>query len=144
YESRGFLWRYDSAQSPAADQAPIDDLFKMILGTKVRYFLDANNQVERTEGVDELVKRLNVLEGAKLKPGMTWDNKALDKVLNRIRPGPTQPLEGIAMMVRSMYGREHFKSKMDSSFLPGNAVQPGDTWSYSRESQGQSLFSPGM
>jgi hypothetical protein len=33
---------------------------------------------------------------------------------------------------------------MDSAFLPGNAVQPGDTWNYSRESKWHNLFNVGV
>jgi hypothetical protein len=122
------------------DQSPIAGLFKTIMDAKVRYFLDANNQLERMEGVDELVKRLNVLEGAKLKPGMTWDNNALDKVLKRMISDGPQPLEGIVAALRIMFSKNHFKNKIDSSFFPGKAVQPGDTWNYSHELRGHDLF----
>jgi hypothetical protein len=145
YESGdGFLWQYDSGRTSAVNESPVSDLFKTIMDAKVRYFLDANNQVERMEGVDELVKRLNVLQGAKLKPGMTWDNKALDKVVNRIISGAQRPLEGVAAGLRIMYSKDHFTNRVDSSFLPGNAVQPGDSWSYSREWRKQSLLNVGI
>jgi hypothetical protein len=137
------LWRYDSAQGSAAGPSQIADMFKTIMGARIRYFLSAENQVERIEGVDEMLKRLNVFEGAKLKPGMTWDNKALDKVLKRIISGTRQPDESTAWGLRKMFNEEHFKSKLDSSFFPGKAVKPGDTWTVSRESRKnkRSLFS---
>jgi hypothetical protein len=136
FDSGGYVWRYDSAQSSAADQSEIARLVKIMLGGKVRYFLDANNQIERMEGVNELVDRLNVYEGAKLKPGMTWDNQALDKVLSRIRSGARQPLDdNITFGLKSMFNEDYFKSKLDPSFLPRKAVQPGDTWTFSRESR---------
>jgi hypothetical protein len=146
FESGGYLWRYDSARSSSADQSSIAGLLKTIMSAKVRYFLDANNRVERMEGVDELVKRLNVLEGAKLKPGMTWDNKALDKVLNRLISGARQPLENIDSALRMMFNEDYFRTRIDSSFLPGKAVQPGDTWSFSREwlKHGRNLFNAGV
>jgi hypothetical protein len=134
-DSGGCLWRYDSARSSAADSAQIAGLFKTIMGTKVRYFLDADNQVERMEGVAELVNRLHTFEGAKLKPGMTWDNKALDKVLTRIISGRREPFEDTAWGLRKMFTEDHFKSKLDTSFFPAGAVHPGDTWTFSRESR---------
>ena len=103
------------------------------MGAKVRYFLDANDQVERMEGVDELVKRLNFTEGAKLKPGMTWDNQALDNVINRILSGARRPLVADTTWLRNMFNEEYFKKKLDPSFLPAKAVQPGDTWNFSGE-----------
>src|SRR5260370_24512145 len=111
-----------------------------MLSGKVRYFLDANNQIERMEGVNELMNRLNVYEGAKLKPGMTWDNQALDKVLSRIRSGARQPLDdSITFGLKSMFNEDYFRSKLDPSFLPGKAVQPGDSWTFSRESRENKL-----
>jgi hypothetical protein len=86
---------------------------------------------------------LNTFEGAKLKPGMTWDNKALDKVLSRIISGAQQPFENTAWGLRKMFNEDHFKSKLDASFFPGKAVHPGDTWTFSRESRKnkRSIFS---
>lgn len=137
------LWRYDSARSSAADESEIAKVFKTILRAKVRYFLNAKNQVERMEGVDELLNRLNLYEGAKLKPGMTWDNQALDKVLSRILSRTPQPLDEAAWGLRKMFTEDYFKSKLDSSFFPDKAVQPGDTWTFCRESRKnkRSLFS---
>lgn len=129
------LWRYDSAGSPAADESEIAKVFKTILRTKVRYFLKANNQIERMEGVDELLNRLNRSEGAKLKPGMIWDNQELDKVLSRILSGPRQPLDNAAWGLRKMFNEDYFRNKLDPCFFPDKAVQPGDTWTFSRESR---------
>jgi hypothetical protein len=137
------LWRYDSARSSVADESEIAKVFKIILRAKIRYFLNANNQVERMEGVDELLDRLNLYEGAKLKSGMTWDNQALDKVLSRILSRRPQPLDEAAWGLRKMFTEDYFKSKLDPSFLPDKAVQPGDTWNFRRESRKnkRSLFS---
>jgi hypothetical protein len=143
------LLRYDSAQGSATGQSEIAHMFKTIIGAKVRYFLTPENQLERMEGVDELVKRLNVFQGAKLKPGMTWDNQALDKVIHRITYSAQQPDDGTAWGLRKMFNEDHFKYKVDSSdfsFFPGKAVQPGDTWALSRNSRKtkRSLFSVNM
>lgn len=134
FDSGACLWRYNSAQS-SPGPSEIDRLVKILMGGKVRYFLDADNQVERIEGAHELVNRINLYEGAKLK-GMTWNNEALDRVLSRIRSGARQPLdESTAFGLKSMFNEEYFKRKMDSSLLPRQAVQPGDTWTCSREAR---------
>lgn len=128
----GYPWRYDSGQTSEEDQSEIARFFNTLLRARVRYFLDTNNKVERTEGVDELMNRLNVYEGAKLKPGMTWDNQELDKMLNRmlsIKP----PNSATALALRLRFDENYFKEMMDPFFLPDKAVQPGDTWTCSRE-----------
>ena len=133
-DSGEYLWRYDSARSSATDESEIARVFKMVLRAKVRYILEANNEIERIEGVDELLNRLNVYEGAKLKPGMTWDNQALDGVLSRILSGTRRPREN-TWGLKTMFNEDYFKNKLDPSFLPGKAVQPGDSWTFSRESR---------
>ena len=51
---------YDSAKKSSADKAnPVADMFGKIVGSKIQYFLNASNEVERIEGVDELVNRLS-------------------------------------------------------------------------------------
>jgi hypothetical protein len=132
YNSGAYLWRYDSAWKHADGQPSIAEPFKLIMGSKIRYFLNANSQVERVEGVDELVNRLNFRDGAKLKPGSTWDNQALDKVIARITSGVRQPFADPSWL-GALFTEEYFKKKFDTSFLPARAVQPGDTWNYSGE-----------
>lgn len=134
-DSGGYLWRYDSTRSSAADESEIAKVFKTVLRAKVRYFLNARDQVERMEGVDELMNRLHLYDGAKLKPGMTWDNQALDKVLSRILSGTRSSFDYAAWGLKSMFNEDYFKSKLDPSFLPGKAVQPGDAWAFSRETR---------
>ncbi len=134
-DSGDCLRRYDSAQSSTADQSEIAKVFKTILRAKVRYILGANNRVERMEGVDELVNRLNLRGGVKRKPGMAWDNQALDNVLKRLRSGPRPPLETTDWGMRKMFNEGYFRTKLDPSFLPGKTVQPSDTWTFSRESR---------
>lgn len=132
FNSGAYLWRYDSAWEYADVQGSIAGVFKTIMGAKVRYFLDGNQQVERMEGVDELVNRLNLRGGAKLKPGMTWDNQSLDRVINRIISGARQPIADTSWLT-NMFNEQYFRKKLDPSFLPGRPVQPGDTWNYSSE-----------
>lgn len=133
--SRGWLYRYDSARSSEADQPEVANLFEKVLCAKVRCFLDANSHVERMEGADELVKRLNFFWGAKLKPDTTWDKEALDKVLTRIRPGEGLQFESITWGLKSLFDEDYFKSKLERRFLPDKAVQPGDIWTFSRKSR---------
>jgi hypothetical protein len=96
------LMDYDSAQKPSADHpgAPNTDVFGKIVGAKIRFFLDASNTVERTEGVDELVNSIST--GAKA------DQQAIFK---------------------SMYSEDHLKEMMSQyKFMPPTPVQVGDTW----------------
>jgi len=87
------LLDYDSDKKPGSDKAnPI----------KIQYFLDASNEVERIEGVDELMNRMST--GGKSNPG-------------------------VEMFKSSMFSKDHFKQMMAANrFMPPKPVQPGDTW----------------
>ena len=145
-DSGGYLWRYDSARKSAADQSEVAKVFQTILRSKVRYFLDARCQLERMDGVDELVNRLNMYEGARLKPGMTWDNQALDKVLSRILSGTQHSMENAARGLKRMFNEDYFRNKLDPAFFPGKAVQPGDSWTCTRETpkSKRGFLNPGL
>jgi len=95
------LLDYDSSKkSPAGKPNPVADMFGKIVGSKIQFFLNASNEVERMEGVDELVNRLT--------SGAQADALA--------------PL-------KSMFSEGYFKQMMSQDrFLPPKAVQPGDTW----------------
>lgn len=92
---------YDSAKKSSADKAnPVADMFGKIVGSKIRFFLDVSNAVERIEGMDDLVNRLSA--GA--------------------NPDAMAPL-------KSMFSEGYFKQMMSANrFMPPKAVQPGDTW----------------
>lgn len=92
---------YDSAKKAATDKPnPVADMFGKIVGSKIEFYLDASNAVDRVEGVDDLISRLS--------------SGATDEAL--------APL-------KSMYNEGYFKQMMSANqFLPTNAVQPGDTW----------------
>jgi Family of unknown function (DUF6263) len=92
---------YDSAKKKSGEKAnPLADIFGKIVGSKILFFLNATNAVERIEGVDELVNRLSSGgQGDALAP------------------------------LKSMYSEGYFKQMMSANrFMPPNAVQPGDTW----------------
>jgi hypothetical protein len=93
---------YDSAKKTSADKAnPMADMFGKIVGSKIQYFLDASNEVERIEGVDELENRLSSGSQA----------------------------DGLAPFRESMFSKDRFKQMMSANrYLPPMAVQPGDTW----------------
>ncbi len=95
------LLDYDSAKKSSADKAnPVADMFGKIVGSKIRFFMDASNEVERVEGVDEMMGRL--------ASGGQADTLA--------------PL-------KSIYSEGYFKQMMSANrFMPPKAVQPGDTW----------------
>jgi hypothetical protein len=92
---------YDSTKKAGPDKPdPMADVFSKIVGSKVHYFLDASNGVDRVEGIDDLLNRLSA--GAKAEQ--------------------VAPLKG-------MFNEGYFKQMMSANqFLPTNAVQPGDTW----------------
>jgi serine/threonine protein kinase len=102
----GYTWQFDSAKV-SASQKPgmVTKLFAQIIGAKIRYFLNANNEIERMEGVDELI--------ARVKSGEQ----------------PTELAE-----IRDMFNEGYFKNfATPRSYLSCNAVSPGDTWPFHDE-----------
>jgi hypothetical protein len=97
---------YDSAKKSSEDKENpatklVSAMFQNIIGFKIQYFLDASNEVERIEGVDELVGRL----------------------------APSGPADQLAAFKGTMFSKDRFKQMMSASrFLPPKPVQPGDTW----------------
>lgn len=95
------LMDYDSAKKSSADKAnPVADMFGKIVGSKIQFFLNVSNEVDRIEGVDALVERLTTgTQAAALAP------------------------------LKSMFSEGYFKQMMSANrFMPPKAVQPGDTW----------------
>jgi serine/threonine protein kinase len=98
---------YDSTQkSPAPRTNSLTDIYGKVVGSKIRYFLNASNEVERMEGVDELEKRLS--------SGALAEASALSKI---------QFSEGYLKQMMSGLDR----------CLPPKAVKPGDTWPFQME-----------
>jgi hypothetical protein len=97
---------YDSAKKAPADNSnPVAGIFKKMIGVKIKFVMDASNQVQRVEGLDELSNRLTT--------GGRGDASA---------------------MFKSMFNEGYFKQMMDhSQNLPPKPVQPGDTWPVKRE-----------
>ncbi|MDD5141251.1 MAG: DUF6263 family protein [Verrucomicrobiales bacterium] len=95
------LLNYDSSKSSSADKTnPVAAIFGKIVGSKIRFFLNASNEVDRIEGVDALVDRL------------TSGGQA-----DALTP------------IKSMFNEGYFKQMMSANrFMPHKAVQPGDTW----------------
>lgn len=92
---------YDSAKKADPNaKDPVSQLFGKIIGSKVQYYLDASNAVERIGGVDEMMARLST--GA-------------------------NPQDMAAL--KSMFSEGYLKQMMSANLmLPPHAVQPGDTW----------------
>jgi hypothetical protein len=91
---------YDSTKNAPEKNNSVASMFGKIVGTKIQFFLDATNGVERVEGVDEMMSRLSA--GA-----------------NTTELAP----------LKSMYNEGYFKQMMSANrFLPPTAVQPGDSW----------------
>jgi hypothetical protein len=95
------MMEYDSAKKSSADKPdPEAGILGKIVGCKIRYFLNASNEVERLEGIDAMMDRLGAGEKAQaLAP------------------------------VKSMFSEGYFKQMMSQNrFLPPKPVQVGDTW----------------
>ena len=93
---------YDSTQKPSASRTnSLTDLYGKVIGSKIRYFLNASNGVERVEGVDELEQRLS--------SGASGNASAFSKI---------QFSEG---NLKQLMSGLHL-------YLPPKEVQPGDTW----------------
>jgi len=98
---------YDSTEkSSAIGPNSLADLFGKVVGSKIRYFLNASNEVERMEGVDELEKRLS--------SGASADTSAFSRI---------------------QFSEGYLKQMMNGLYccLPPKAVQPGDTWPFQME-----------
>jgi len=97
---------YDSTKPTSAESAnPIAGIFGKIVGSKIHFFMNGSDDVERMEGVDELVKRLEA-------------------------DGPAAGLGSL----KNMYSEGYFKQMMSSSrFLPPKPVRPGDSWPVRQE-----------
>jgi hypothetical protein len=95
------LPNYDSAKKSTADKAnPVAKLFGKIIGSKVQFFLNASNGVERIEGADALAEML-------------------------ASGGRADQLEDL----KNLYSEGNLKQMMSANlFMPPKAVQPGDTW----------------
>ncbi len=93
---------YDSTQKSSASRTnSLTDLFGKVVGSKIRYFLNASNEVERMEGVDELEQRLS--------SGLSAKASAFSRI---------------------QFNEGNLKQLMSGLhlYLPSKAVQPGDTW----------------
>ena len=97
------LLDYDSTKKSAAGSPnPVADMFGKSIGAKIQYFMDASNEVERIEGMDELENRLS---------------------------SGRQADAGTQLFKSSMFSKDHFKQMMSANhFMPPKAVQPGDSW----------------
>jgi len=103
------VFSYDSTKKAAAESAnpamaaaqqSVAAMFQNIIGSKVQFFLDASNQVERVEGLDALTSKL----------GTGGQN------------------DGTAS-VRHMFSKSYLTEMLGGSqYLPPKPVQPGDTW----------------
>ena len=86
--------------TPESSTNPVAVMLGKMTGSKIRFFLDASNNVERVGGVDEMMSQLST---AGSSPGLAT--------------------------LKGNYSEDYFKQIMVSArFLPARAVSPGDTW----------------
>ena len=95
---------YDSRKKSSSDGkvpqlAAVEKMFQNVIGTKIQFFLDASNHVERVEGFDALMSKLAV--------GGQAD---------------------AASSLKSMFNEETLKQMIGAQHLPPKPVQPGDSW----------------
>src|SRR4029079_10874780 len=89
---------FDS-ESKAASTNPLATAMQKIVGAKIRFFLDASNEVWKVEGTDELRKEL------------TSGTKDSSGILN------------------NMFTEDYFKQIMSQvKSLPPGPVEPGTSW----------------
>ena len=95
------MFDYDSAKkSPADSTDPVAGVFGKIVGSKIQFFLNATNGIERIEGIEEMLNRLQTGASAR-----------------EVAP------------LKSMFNESYFRQLMSANrYLPPKAVQPGDTW----------------
>ena len=95
---------YDSSQkSSTSGTNSLTNLYGKVIGAKIRYLLNADNEVERMEGVDELEKRLS--------SGVPTNALAFSRI---------------------PFSEAYLKEMMNGlhQCLPRQAVRPGDTWPF--------------
>ncbi len=100
------VMEYDSSQASANSATnPLAGVFGKMVGAKIRFVMDASNQVERVVGVDDLLNRLAA-------------------------GGPAQ----VAASIKGIMNEGYFKQMMSANrFMPPKAVAPGDSWPMQQE-----------
>jgi hypothetical protein len=97
-----YIWVYDSEQDLVSEKPNmLTDLFRKIVGAKIRYFLDVTQKVNRMEGATDLIHRINSGE----------QPKALADIRN----------------IFNEVFLENLCAEQPSSL--SRTVQPGETWS---------------
>jgi hypothetical protein len=90
------LSNYDSTKkSPADDVNPVAGMFRKIIGSKVQFFLNASNDVERIEGADELAQKLESAgQGNHLEHFKNYYSEGfLRQMMIATRSLPTKPVQ---------------------------------------------------
>jgi serine/threonine protein kinase len=97
------ILNYDSANNHATDKTNgAAAVFREIIGSKIRYTINASNDIEGLEGVDELVQRIQAVP-------------------------QTDPL---TTGIKKIFNTDFFDTFTNNDhLLPTHHVQPGDTWS---------------
>jgi len=92
----------DTTKKPAANSKPdpAAQIFQQLIGSKIRFTMDASNHVERVDGLADLQKKL---------------------LANAPR--------GSGPMIAGFLKENYFKQMVEHNrYLPDKPVQPGDTW----------------
>jgi hypothetical protein len=94
------LLDYDSTKKSSGQTNSAAAVFGKLIGSKIIYFMGVSNEVERMEGVDELVNRIKVSEA-----------------------------DTVGASLKGMFNASYLKELMNAyHYLPSKPAQPGDRW----------------
>lgn len=85
---------YDSEKDSTADVTnPLAKVFARLIGCKIQYYLDASNNVEHMDGIDELVGRVSEGDSSGVFKSMLNENyfKQMMNFNRYLPPNPVQP-----------------------------------------------------
>jgi hypothetical protein len=102
-----FSYDSDAKAEPSKDRgmAAITKGLQNIIGAKLDFFLNATNGIDRVEGIDTLMSRLN-------------------------SGGPAMRMSGM----QNMFNKGNLEQMIgESQYLPAHPVQPGDKWAVETE-----------
>jgi hypothetical protein len=106
------VMRFDSLNKVTPNEGPGVEMLQRVIGGRLRFLLDSNNQVVKLEGIKELIERAQGDTGA----GAADQRRGwMGGILERI------------------YNADYFKQMVEFSSLPGTATRIGDTWTRQQE-----------
>lgn len=109
--------RYDSLNKVTPNEGPGVDAFDKIIGGKIRFLMNAENQVTKVDGLKELMDRVDAAPAGG----------------GGGRRGGRGGLGMMAGVLRGSFTVDYFKQILDVHGLPSKPVQIGETWTTQKE-----------